>query len=141
MIIPYEKNHWGLIDLRDHEKEAFKLTSLIKVAEKSVTFTVINEDKQIVTIGGLLPNHEESKSEVVWEIWQCPSLIVSKNTNLFSSAANKLIEIAKCVGARKLTTTCLADDIHDRWIGFLKFKKIGETIINEKNYNRYERVL
>ena len=120
-IVPYKKEHVELMNLRDHEHVLLHDPNMLGILEGSIAVTAV-ADGVIVCCYGINPYLDG-----VADIWLLPSIYVEEKHGMAVArgAREFLANMKEDLGLRRMETTCLADDLHDRWMTFLGFEKEG----------------
>lgn len=119
-VIPFKKEHLEVMDIRDHEDRLLADESTAVCLEGSVAVTVI-KDGRIEACYGFAPYLKD-----IADIWLIPSKTLPDNASKLAINAHKfLADMHEDMGIRRMETLCLDDDLHERWMTFLGFKKEG----------------
>jgi hypothetical protein len=127
-IVEFEVEHLEQMDMREHEAStSYDLSQLkgMSVESKTAIF-----DGEIVCCWGVFDDNG---------IWQIPSIHISKNCLVYAKRAAKVVrELIKDKG--DAYSLCLDDELHDRWMRFIGFKKNPDIDyeIDGCKYFRYE---
>ena len=134
--VEFKKEHLEVMDLRQHERKLLETGQFGEYLERGVACTGL-VDGRIVCCGGvnLLPGNTA-------DIWLIPSIHVKRHTKVFVKGLREwLFTVANDLGVNRMQTICVNDDLHNRWMKFLGFKKeaIMEKFYNEDDYVMYAR--
>jgi hypothetical protein len=124
------------MEIRDHEKLLSSGKDL-SFLEAGVAFTGI-VDGRVVCCGGVIPTLGGNS-----DIWIIPSVHVAQYTMTFARELRKaLFNIRQDLALSRMQSACLNDELHDRWMSFLGFKKEGvmRKYFNGEDYAMWGRV-
>lgn len=108
------------MDIRDHERSLLVGNSLQNVQDNSIAITGMHNGR-IICCGGVIPMNNGNA-----EIWLLPSIWVSSVRFTFVKELRKwLFGVRQDLALNRMQTTCLSDDLHNRWMSFLGFEKEG----------------
>lgn len=136
-IIPFKVEHIEVMDIRDYElNTSFSLENVqagLKVFENSrKAGTIICEGKVIAIMGvqDLWPG--------VCELWVIPSKYLHDYALPFARTIRKAMSSGILNSYRRVQIQALDDELHNRWLRFLKFEKEGtlrkyDTLGNDMN--------
>ncbi len=100
------------INMRDHE--AGMNLSFVELLDLSNESKTVIKDGEILTIYGIFFNNG---------LWQIPSKAIEDK--MFFYARNCQKPIRDMVKGKNVYSLCLSDDLHDRWMKFIGFVKVG----------------
>lgn len=126
-VTPFKATDITLAELRPEERATYEAVGLEHMAAELVTFETlgvawtIKKDGLFIAATGAIP-YMPTKGA----IWQLPSIHVAKHMFSYSKIFKALIERELTSGKwTRLQTICLGDQLHERWMNFLGFKKEG----------------
>ena len=135
-IIPFKKEHAECMDIREHERFLIS-EDLLSNLEKGIAFTGII-DGRIISCWGINLGYFGNA-----DIWQMPSIYVKDHTIVYGKYVRRWInDIRKQYALHRLETTCLDDELHNRWMKFLGFEQEGKKRkwINGQDYIMWARL-
>jgi hypothetical protein len=134
-IINFKVEHLDCMDMRSHEEQFNK--DNFKPLEGELSFTGII-DGRIISCGGL-----KMYSQTGAEIWQIPSVYVGQYVLVYARYIKRwLNDSVQALGLNRVETVSIDDDLHNRWMLFLGFKKEGvkRKFLFNKDYAVWGRV-
>lgn len=139
MIVPFKKEHLEVMEIRPHEKALITSNAGLLDAFQagSIAFTGI-VDGRVICCGGVSPFLMGNA-----EIWLIPSVYVERDPMIFARNLRKhLFNIRRDLALSRMQTSCIDDELHNRWMEFLGFTKEGhmKKFYNGVNYNLWGRV-
>lgn len=124
-MVEFHPKHIECMDVRKDEKETLlanpKAYDYIEMLANNGKAGTILYDGRILTVIGYVPMFENT-----YEIWQIPSIYTERYPLVFCKAI--LYFLKKYMYQFKfdrISTTCPADELHDRWMRFLRFNFEG----------------
>ncbi|MBR1625643.1 MAG: hypothetical protein IJ681_00695 [Bacteroidales bacterium] len=124
IVIPFKAEHVEVMDVRDYElNTTFTLANVqtaLKVFEMSKKAgTIICEGRVIAIMGvqDLWPG--------VCELWVLPSKYLHEYVFQFSRTILKAMNSGILNGYHRIQIRATDDELHNRWLKFLKFEKEG----------------
>lgn len=124
VVIPFKSEHVEVMEVREYElKTTFALANVqtaLKIFEQTQKAgTIICEGRVIAIMGvqDLWPG--------VCELWVLPSKYLHTYVFQFSRTIIKAINSGILNGYRRIQIRALDDELHNRWLKFLKFEKEG----------------
>jgi len=136
-LYPFKKEHLDLMDIRPHEKAVLENFTDLSVLEGPFSFTGVHEGV-VLSVGGISNITPDCMS-----LWQIPSVYVDKHVLVYGRKITEWIdEVAKKTSAKRMETVTLNDDLHIRWMEFLKFEKEGikRKMLNGMDYIMWGRL-
>lgn len=138
--IPFELAHFDLVEMRDHEKVTIGTDreKLATLAYHGVCGTLMYDGRILGIIGycEMWPG--------VFEVFILPSKYVSKYAIMFARHVRRLLaSLEKSHDAHRFQTSCVADELHDRWMRFMGFKDEGtmeQFSTNRLDYRMWAKV-
>lgn len=132
-IEPFTPHHLQQLEMRPSERERLDadpnaLDKMVALAEYGVGGAIIHDG----TIIGLIGYYS------MWpgclEVWAFPSVHVARYPMIYLRTAKRYLKaISETHKPRRIQTTSIADDLHNRWMGFLGFT--NETPGGMKGYS------
>lgn len=141
-IIPFKTEHIEVMDVREYElKTTFQLNNVqqaFKVFEERKTAGTIVYDGRVIAIMGyqeLWPG--------VCELWVLPSKYLHEYAMPFARTVIKAINTGILNNFHRVQIRAKDDELHNRWLRFLRFEKEGtfkkyDSLQND--YNMWARV-
>jgi len=97
--------------MRGHEQSLYTdYKNILYLSNESKT---VIEDGEILTIYGIFANNG---------LWQIPSKAIKDN--MFRYARNCQQPIKDLIAGKEVFSVCLDDELHNRWMKFIGFKKL-----------------
>ena len=123
-VIPFKKEHIECMEIREYEQNTTMKLPQLQVAfqswEQSNAAGTIIHDGRVLAI------------MVYWELWPgvcelyvLPSIYTEKYPLDFSKTIKRLLDSGIFSSYRSLQIQAPDDDLHNRWVKFLKFDKEG----------------
>ncbi len=127
-IIPFRPDHLDLLILRENERVSLGGPEGLKesahhILDQGMAGTIF-VDGRVICVLGYHPLWDG-----VYQVWIIPSVYLE--TYRFPNVKivrGMLASVAKTHGVRRFQTSCLADDLHNRWMTFLGFQEEGRMI-------------
>lgn len=124
--------------LREHEHILLQNPKMLEMLEGGIASTAL-ADGRIICAYGINPYLEG-----VADIWLLPSVFVeTKEAMRVARGAKEWLEqMREDLALHRMETTCLADELHDRWMTFLGFECEGvkRQYFGGKDYKMWGRV-
>ncbi len=134
--VKFKKEHLEVMDLRPHEENLIKATGHLEALEEGVNVTVM-VDGRVICCGGVIELHPGCAN-----IWLIPSIHIEKATKTFVKGLREwLWSVREDMSLERMQSVCLDDELHNRWMSFLGFKKEGvmEKFCMGKDYVMFGR--
>jgi hypothetical protein len=125
-IIPFRPWHLHAMDMRETEQQGvFKVDDVKErfgvLAEVGIAAGTFVRKNEILFCAGF---HKLWAG--VFEVWMVPSAYVARVPFVVGRLAKRYIDRIECdFKAHRIQTTSYDDPFHERWMGFLGFKKEG----------------
>jgi hypothetical protein len=124
-VVPFEAWHIKIESLREHEQELLRSWGDYQVRlglfSKVGPAWTIFKDGRFISAGGVIPLCCH-----VGEAWQFPSKELGKHKIGYGRIYRERVEAILAAGRfKRIQTSCLNDELHNRWMQFLKFEKEG----------------
>lgn len=137
-IVPYKKEHVELMHLRVHENNLLLNPNMLEMLEGGIANTAV-VDGRVICAYGINPYLKG-----VADIWLLPSVYVeSKEAVKVARGAKAWLEqMQEDLGLHRMETTCLDDDLHNRWMSYLGFEIEGakRSYFGGCDYNMWGRI-
>ncbi|UOF77745.1 putative acetyltransferase [Caudoviricetes sp.] len=135
-IIPFKVEHLECMEMREHEKGLIGNENM--KAFEGVAFTGLI-DGRIISCGGVVIEKWGNAY-----VWQVPSVYVNDVKMSYCKYIRKwLDDVASEYALNRFETTCVNDDLHNRWMKFLGFEVEGikKKYINGQDYVMFGKVM
>lgn len=124
VIIPFKVEHIEVMNIREYElNTTFVLKNVqtaLKVFEQSRTAGTIICDGRVIAIMGL-----QELWGGVCELWVLPSIYLHDYPFQFARAVKKAMDSGILNNYHRVQIQAKDDDLHNRWLKFLRFEKEG----------------
>lgn len=137
-IIPFKKEHLECMEVREHERQILGNSEHLSLLEEASIACTGIIDGRVICCGGVHPFLNGNA-----EIWLIPSVYVKDYIVKFARELRKwLFGVRENLALQRMQTACIDDELHNNWMAFLGFRKVGmlEKYYNGINYNMWERV-
>jgi hypothetical protein len=143
-VVPFHPKHLEIAVLRDHEKKIIsnmpaayeKIEGLWKRSKQAGTFS---HDGRILMCAGFL-----DADMGVCEVWMMPTIYVPQYALTFAKTMRAYVEqIAITFKYHRMQTSAPADELHHRWLTWLKFEAEGtlrQFTYDKQDYRMYARL-
>lgn len=132
-LVKFKKEHLEVMDIREHERVVLSQTNYADILEQDIAVTGIVEGK-IVCCGGVGVMHGGNAN-----IWLIPSIYLQDHAKTVVKGLREwLFGIREDFQLQRMQTICLDDELHDRWMKYLGFKR--ESVM-KNYYNGESRVM
>lgn len=121
----FKPEHVKIDALRKEEQDLLRSLpdyrqALLETAQRGPAWTIFSNGK-FVSCGGVV-----SMNQHLAEVWQLPSQVVRDHMVSYGKFySNFLDRIVTRFEWRRYQTVCVNDELHVRWMTFLKFEKEG----------------
>ena len=137
-LIDFKKEHLECMTIREHESFLLNDIEHVTSLENASVAKTGLYDGRIVACGGVTPFLKD-----LGEVWLIPSIYVKKYPKIVGCVIYKWIcDVQKEYGLRRLQTTCINDELHNRWMNFLGFEKEGvlKNYYNNLDYALFSKI-
>lgn len=123
-VIPFKKEHIECMEIREYEQNTTLKIPQLQIAlqswEQSNNAGTLIHDGRVIAILGF------------WELWSgvcelyvLPSVYTAKYPLAFAKTAKRILESGIFNNYRRIQIQAPDDELHNRWVKFLKFEKEG----------------
>lgn len=136
--VPFKWEHLDIMELRDYERETIDTTKLSALADLGICNTIIFDGRILAILGyiHLFPD--------VVEVFLLPSQYLPRYGTMFAREVKRLQRALESNGiVRRMQTSSVADDLHDRWMNFLGFTCEAhemKNFVNGQTYRLWARI-
>jgi len=142
-FVPFHVEHLNTMALREQEQQEMEKLDRVrdryeKLSQMGPASSVIHHGRVITCVG--VVEHWPGNCEV----WQVPSIYLAQKPFYYARLMRHWLEsVAKSFECRRMQTVCVDDDLHARWMAFLKFESEGvlrQYSVLGQDYRQYARL-